>query len=287
MLVATLALVASVASALAADLRVAGSDLLGADFSAALREFAQRNEQTLSLSLDGSRAALAQLDDGSADIGLIVLRPEESPPAKLFKSVSLAYFAVVVLVRETSPLTQITFRQLGGIYSAAASSSFTRWGDLGLGGEWASRAIVPQAMGGGTGLSLELFREVVLAGGELRNVVLVQPSTDALVRKLATDEGGIALASALPVWARKLKVLPVAKADRDVAFGPTPENLHAGDYSLRLPLWLVVRRGTAASQLNFLRFLLGDEIAPLLERAQLVPLPAQTRNQLMFDLEQF
>ena len=277
---------ATVAWSPAAELRVVGSDLLGTEFTGAVKDFARRNELSLTLSLEGSRTGLARLQSGGADLGLIVLPPGEEPPATVFKGFPIAYHVVLVLVPDTSPLAQITFHELGGIFGAAESTSFTRWSDLGLTGEWAARAIVPQAMDPGTGLSLQLFRRVVLADGKLRSVVAIQLSGEAVLRKLETDEGGIALSGEVPAGAKKVRVLPVAKADRDVAFGPTPENIHAGDYPLRLPLWLVVRQEAAQAQLNFLRFLLSDETAPLLERAGLVTLPLQARNQLMFDLEQ-
>ncbi len=283
-----LLLLAALASspALAGDLRIVGSDLLGTEFAAAVKEFAMHNEVALTLSLEGSRAALRELDSGAADIALLVLRPGEEPPGALFKSYPFAYHIVVVLVPESSPLTQITFRELGEIYGATESTSFNRWGDLGLTGEWTSRAITPQAMSPGTGLATELFRRVVLNDGKLRSVVALQTSLDAVQRKLESEPGGIALAGSAPAAGKNIRVLPVARADRDVAFGPTPQNVHAGDYPLRLPVWLVVRRETGRAQLNFLRFLLGEEMTPRLEHAGLVTLPLQARNQLVFDLEQ-
>ena len=285
-IVAALLATAAPARLSAAALRLVGSDLLGAEFTAAVQEFAQRNEVPLSLALEGSRAGITQLESGGADFGLIILPPGEEPPGTPFKGIALAYHVVVVLVPESSPLAQITFRELGGIYGAAESASFTRWGELGLTGEWASRAIVPQAMSPGAELSLELFRRIVLGEGKLRGVVAVQSSAGALLRKLETDAGGIALIAARPADLKKIRVLPVTRADRDIAFSPTPENVHTGDYPLRLPVWLVVRREAAREQLNFLRFLLSDDVAPLLDRAGLVTLPLPARNQLVFDLEQ-
>lgn len=268
------------------ELRVVGSDLLGAGFTEAVQEFARREEMTLSLSLDGSRSGLAALQSGTADFGLVLLAPGEAPPAGAFKSFACAYLAAVVLVPAESPLTQVTYRELGGIFGASESLSYTRWGDLGLSGGWSARAITPQAMDAGSGLALELFRQLVLSGGALRSVVLLQPSEETLLRKLESDGGSIALAGRLPPATAKVRVLPVAKADKDVAFGPTPENVHAGDYPLRLPLWLVVRRDAGREQLNFLRFLLGDDLAPRLEAAGWMTLPLAARNQLVFDLEQ-
>lgn len=277
---------AALADAAPGELRVVGTDLLGGGFAEAIKTYARNNELPLKLALEGSHAGLAQLESGAADFGLLVLPPGAEPPGTLFKSVPLGYHVVVLLVPASNPLPQITYRELGGVYGESESTSFTRWGELGLTGAWASRSIAPQAASAGTGLALELFRRVALSDGKLRSVVLLQETTDSLLRKLEADEGSIALAGRVTLASEKIRILPVAKADRDVAFGPTPENVHAGDYPLRLPLWLVVRRETGRTQLNFLRFLLSDDVAPLLERAGLVVVPLSARNQFSFDLEQ-
>lgn len=269
-------------------IRVVGSDLLGADFSAAVNDYAKRNEQELSLELEGSRQALSEIAAARADVAVLVLRPEEKPPEGMYRSVPFGYFTTVVLVPEALPVTQLSFSQLAGIFGANAGTNHVRWGELGVAGEAASRAIEPEAMAGGTGLSLELFRHLVLAGGALKPTVARQTTTAALLRKLsAASAGSIALAGSLPARATGVRVLLVARGDQDVAFGPTPENVEAGDYPLRLTLWLVVRKDfVRAGGLDFLRFLLGDESADGLARAGLVSLPAPVRRQTTFDLEQ-
>jgi phosphate transport system substrate-binding protein len=272
--------------ALAGELRVVGSDLLGPEFATVLSDYARRNGIVLKLELEGSHAGLSQVKSGQAEIALLVLLPGESPPAAPWHSVALAYHAAVVLVAADMPLPQLTFSQLAGIFGANSSANYTRWGDLGLGGEWFTRNITPQALAPGVALPTELFRHLVLRGGPLKATVVQQDSMPALIKKMAVDQGGIALAATLPAGAKGLKTVPVAKGSRDTAFGPTPQNLHAGDYPLRLPLWLVVRRDAIAADFAFLRFLLDDEVAAALERAQLVPVPRPARSQLSFELEQ-
>jgi phosphate transport system substrate-binding protein len=271
--------------ALASEVRVVGSDLLGAEFAEALRDYARRNEIELKLELEGSRAGLNELKEARAEIALLVLPPGEAPPAAPWHSVTLAYHTAVVIVSSDLPLAQLTFAQLAGIFGTSASASLSRWGEVGLDQEWSARTISPQAMAPANALSTELFRQAVLRGAPLRGVVVQQDSTGALLRKMATDQGGIALVPAMPAGAKGLKVVPVAKGGSDVAFGPTPQNVHAGDYPLRLPVWLVIRRDAIRPTLGLLRFVLGDDVAAVLARVQLVPLPREARNQLGFDLE--
>ncbi|HVU24196.1 MAG TPA: LysR substrate-binding domain-containing protein, partial [Opitutus sp.] len=191
------------------EVRVAASDLLDAEFAAAAQDFARESELKLTLVLDGSRDAEARLRDDRADIGLIMLRLGQPAPGDGFRSFPLGYQVVCVLVAAASPLTQVTVPDVAGIYGAAAGASHVRWGELGLTGDWAVRTIEPLALAVGAGLSHELFRELVLAGGDFKSVVALQPSVDELTRKLAASQAGIALAGALaPDQARGLKLLP-------------------------------------------------------------------------------
>jgi len=281
-----LALAGSV-SAAAAEIRVVGCDLLGPDFAAALRAHAQRCEVDLTLALEGSHGGRARFEAGAADLALLVLRPEEMPPAPPHRGVPLGYFTTIVLVPAASPLTEISLGELAGIFGADTPADHSRWGDLGLGGEWTARAIGPQALAPEAGLSSALFRHHALGGGVFKTVVDRPESTAALMRKLAADPGGIALAGAAPRPDEGgANVLRVSRGDADVAFGPTPENVHAGDYPLRLTLWLAVRREFAdAGGLDLVRFLLGDESARQLERAQVLPLTRPVREQLRFETE--
>ncbi len=273
-------------TALGGELRVVGSDLLGPEFATALRDYARRNEVDLKLELERSRAGLSKLKSGQAEIALLVLPTGESLPSAPWHSVTLAYHATVVLVAADLPLTQLRFSQLAGIFGSNSFANCTRWGELGLGGEWAGRTITPQASASGARLSTELFRHLVLHDGPLKSLVVQQDSMSALLRKMVVDQGGIALVSAVPADAKDLKTVPVAMGERDIAFGPTPQNLHAGDYPLCLPLWLVVRRDAIPASFAFLRLLLGDEVAATLERVQLSPVPSMARNQVSFELEQ-
>jgi ABC-type phosphate transport system substrate-binding protein len=267
--------------------RMAGSDLLGPDFTTAVRSYADRRGQELSLVLDGSRDGAEAVAAGRVDVAVLVLRPEETPPQDTYRSVPLGYFVTVVLVPDALPVTQISLAQLAGIFGADAASSHARWDEIGVPGDAASRAIEPQAVAGGPGLALELFRHRVLADGPLKPTVALCESTDVLLRQLTGGPaGGIALVGAMPEPAAGVHALLVAQRDGGVAFGPTPENIHDGDYPLRLTLWLAVRKQFVRDGgLDFLRFLLSDEAAAALTRAGIVPEPPSVRRQTAFDLE--
>lgn len=274
-----------VAHAVRAEVRVVGSDLLGAKFSEAVTTYSKRNDMGVRLALEGSRAGLEQLRAGTADLGLMVFSPGEKPPEAPFAVLPVAYHTAVVVVPASVPVTQITFGQLNAIYGDDAQAGVRRWNDLGVAGEWANRNILPNIPGAGGGITFDLFRYTVLTAPSLRPTVGVQANLADTMTRIRGDEGGMAVMPMLPENQPRLKMLLVARGAQDVAFGPTPENLHSGDYPIRLPVYLVFRKGDAKRLQGVLRYLLSEEAVPVWESAHLVPLPIQARNQQIFDLE--
>ncbi len=281
LVVLTLILAFSVAAS-AADLRIVGSDLPGLEFTRSLYAFAGREGLALAVALDGSRPGLAALKSSRADLALLTLPPGERSDLAGFESLPLAAHRVVVIVPTVMPLESITLAQLAAIYGANAPLNYSRWGDLGLADEWAGSPIVAHAPAAGFGLTAAYFRRAGLRDQPFRSQVGRYASAADLVQRLAGDSRALAIASALPPGATEFKVVPVAAQAGDPAFSPTAANLQSGDYPLGLPLVIVFRRESAERLWPVLRFLLSDEAAALLERAELVPAPsAQRRRQLL------
>ncbi|HTJ79915.1 MAG TPA: substrate-binding domain-containing protein [Rariglobus sp.] len=272
-------------SVLRAEVRIVGSDILGKDFVDALAVYSKRNDLGLSLNFTGSESGLEQLRAGTADLGIVVLAPNETKPEAPFVAIPAAYQTAAVVVPAALSLTQITFDQLNSIYSDKAESTIKRWGDLGVTGVWSNRNILPNITGPGRGLSYDLFRYTVLSSPDLRPTVAVQQNADEALSRITEDEGGIAIMALLPSKQPGLKALLVARGPNDVAFGPTEDNVYSGDYPIRLPVFLVFKKSSAKQLQLVLRYLLSEDAVPLWRNAGLMPLPIQARNQQIFDLE--
>lgn len=270
-----------------ADIRVVGSDFLREALAPAVRDFTRQNEAEVRLDLRGTRPGLDDLRDGRADVGLFLLPPGEKPPADSFVSRVIGYHVAVLIVPAASPVTQITYDQLRGIFGQGGRANFSRWGDLGLTGEWSGRAIALHAPGPAVSLVLPMFQRLLLNGGVALPAVEAAASRAQLEQQVRQAENAIGLSPALPPDGSGLRVLSVAASARDAAYAPTPENLHSGDYALRLPLYVVFRREAAPGLLLFLKFLLDEEGgAAALARADFQPAPLGVRNQLVFELEE-
>ena len=268
-------------------IRLAGSDLLDAALRPNLESFAKQNELALSFELRGSRLGLEALQAGKADLGLLVFAEQDPKPGPEFSSAVFGYLTSVVVVPADVTITQISFPQLAGIFGASELNSYKRWSEIGALGTWAPRSISCMALRRSAGLSLDLFRYNVLQKPEVKPTVALLDSADEIYTRLLGEEGGIAILPSPPPASMKLKVLLVAKSGGagDVAYPPTSENLHTGDYPLRLPVHVVFRKGEASKVSRVIKHLLADETLPALQAAGVVPLPVQARNQLVFDIE--
>lgn len=272
------------AIATAAPIRVVGSDLLADSVSAELKGYAKKNDIELTVSMSGSRTGLEQLENGAADFGLLIFGADDKRPGVEFTVLPVGYLTAVLIAPAGVSLSQINYGQLAGVFGANEAQIFRRWGDLGVTGAWSSRGITAMAANR-DGLALDLFRYEVMSAPELRSTVVLFKDSSLLLARLSGEEGGIGIVATPPVNNPRLKVLLVAKGERDVAYGPSPENLHSGDYPLRLPLRLVFRKGDASRLNSVFRHLLADETIPALLAAGVTPLPVQARNQLVFELE--
>jgi phosphate transport system substrate-binding protein len=260
-----------------------GSDLMGPAFRTTLERWADEGGAVVSLDLRGTRLARDDLAVGEAELAVLVTPDRATPLPADWLVLPLAYHVAVAVAAPESPISQLDLTQLREIYGAG-TPGVTRWGDLGAAGEWAGWAVQPVMTGPRLGLAHELMRHRILQTIELKPTVTVLDEVETLSSRVRATPGGLGIG---PVAPGDLKTLLLAAAPGEIAFGPSPENVHAGDYPIRVPVKLVLPRRRAAEQWALLRFLLGDEMAAALHRDGLVPLPQAVRRQLVFDLEEF
>ena len=197
-----------------------------------------------------------------------------------FRAVPLGYHPIVVLVPEACPLEKISLEQLRHVFGSAPGENGNtrlRWQDLGARGEWSGAFVTLVAPEVGSGLMLEYFTTTVLRERPLRAGVERFSGTAELRAYFADSSRAIALAPVLPRGSRGIRALRIAAADDDPGVGPTLETIHAGIYSLRMPIQVVFRPERARDLAPLFEFLFGDTSAALLEQAEVSPLPASLR----------
>lgn|GEM_PF-1997716 len=116
--------------------------------------------------------------------------------------------------------------------------------------------------------------------------VAVDTSPEEWRRHLLPSEGGLGLVAFSPPLDGGLNVLALALNQGGIAFAPTAENVHRGDYPIRWPVYLVFRRDDVKELYALLQFLLGEEAAASLGKGDLLPVPEPVRRAVLFSLEQ-
>jgi len=269
-------------AASAQEIRISASDLLGEYIEPPLEGFEQENGVELRIDKIGTLPAMDRLRADETDIAIIAVPEGQPVPRDSYMVYPFAYDVAVIVVNESNPIDEISMARLGGVFGANEELNHNSWGELGLSG-WGNRSIKPLVGQKPGSISLELFKNSVLLRGGLKpSVSIVNDSeVEALV---ASDAVSIAILPNLPESPR-LKALMVSSAKDGPAFGPSEDNVHYGDYPIRLAFFIVFEERDEERVKPVLRALLSDETAAALRENDLFALPDTVRRKFLIDLD--
>jgi phosphate transport system substrate-binding protein len=236
----------------------------------------------ISVDIGGSGQGGPRLTNGSADFAFIareMMGREEFPFVDKFGykpfaiSVSGGSFAVkaftdcvVFIVNKDNPLTEITYPQLDAIYSATHNRGIrepiTKWGQLGLSGEWADAPI--DAWGVEIPNGYDNFVNMhVLAYGQWRDGIRSDKTVIPLSDRVAADKFAISYTGLAWDTNPNTKVLRLAVHPGDVAIAPTFDTVASQTYPLARTIYIFANRAPG-KPLNpvlreFIRYALSRE----------------------------
>jgi ABC-type phosphate transport system substrate-binding protein len=266
----------------AVEIRIAASDLLADYIEPPLKAYGAMNDLSFDIDSIGSLPALDRLRSDEVDLAIIAVPEGNEVPREEFSIYPFAYDAAVVVVNESNPIDEISLAHLGGIFGSNEEFNFNTWGDLRLSG-WGSRNIKPLTGTSEKSIALELFKYTIFRSGSMKpSVAMVK---DAEVEDLLrSDAASIAILSRMP---RKssVKVLMVSTTNEAPAFGPSDDNVHYGDYPIRLAFYIVYDPRDEAKLRPVIRELLNDAVAESLRKNNLIALPDTVRRKLLIDLD--
>lgn len=184
--------------------------------------------------------------------------------------------AQAILVNSANPIRRITVAQLAGIFSA--NPTITRWGQLGLTGDWADRPIhvrmpprvVPNSMS---------MQRMILGGGDWNAAAVEAPIADT-AKAVLNDPAAIGFGG-LEEGDPALRALDVAGADG--MYAPlNAESASSGRYPLTRYMYIRLAHGAIPPQIaSFLRFVLSRDGQERVRYSGYFPLTAaETRVQL-------
>jgi len=266
----------------AEEIRIAASDLLADFISEPLQVYGSEHSIEFTIDSIGSLPALDRLRSDEIDLAIIAVPENTEVPREEFQTFPFAYDVAVVAVNESNPIDEISMARLGGIFGSDEEFNYTSWGDLGLSG-WGNRSIKPLAGLADGSISLELFKFSVLRGGQMRTTV-AEVKDGEVEELLRSDAASIAILPHLPT-SKQVKALMISSEADGPAFGPTNDNVHYGDYPIRLAFYIVYNGRDEARVQELHRVLMSDEVADALRKNYLYALPDTVRRKLKMDLD--
>jgi len=271
-------------TAQAEEIRIAASDLLADYIRAPLNAYAAENDSTFVVDSIGSLPALDRLRSDEIDLAIIAVPDGDEVPRDEFSVYPFAYDVAVIVVNATNPIDEISVARLGGIFGSNEELNLNTWGELGLSG-MGSRNIKALAGTSDESIALELFKYSILKGGVMKPSVSMVKNTE-VEDLLRSDAASIAILSRMPEN-KNIKVLMVSSESDTYApaFGPTDDNVHYGDYPIRLAYYIVYNLRDDAKLRPTIRELLNDEVAISLRSKDLIALPETVRRKFLIDLD--
>ena len=160
---------------------------------------------------------------------------------------------LAIFVHSDNPLTALTLRQVAQIFTGEV----TRWGELGLKGDWAGRPIRAYGVERDRVLAL-LLKDKTFSGREFAKQMRGFPQSADVVRHVAEDVSGIGYAAAMRTVVG-VRVLALATREGQAPVAATKQGIMSGAYPLDRFLLIHVRRPIPPIAREFLQLVLSAE----------------------------
>jgi len=198
----------------------------------------------------GSSTAPPALIEGTAQLGPMSRQMKATEVDAFEKKygykpteIKVAIDALAVFVHKDNPIKGLTMEQLDGIFSSTnkrGGKPINTWGELGLTGEWANRALSLFGRNSASG-TYGFFKEHTLKNGDFRATVKEQPGSSSVVQGVATDLGGIGY-SGIGYKTSGVKAVALAEASGGGPQEPSLDNCLSGAYPLARFLYVYVNK---------------------------------------------
>lgn len=263
--------------------RIVGSDLLKPVIEAALRDHKAIDAQSVKLELKGTLPGVDQWQAGNAELLVEAILPGKPVP---HDAVPLGYAVAIVLVHKNNPILELSLPQLASIYGQGSDASVQRWSEVGAIGSFGNRTISPAIVESRQAILVDQFRDQVLSNSQLRSSVRRLSDQAEIALIFNGDLGAIVVTDRLPAADSQAKAMPLSLGgENHFAFGPTEQNIHYGEYPLRVGFYLRFNAENRDAVKAIVALLLGNSSAERLTSAGFIPVPEVQRKRLLQELD--
>jgi phosphate transport system substrate-binding protein len=237
--------------------------------------------------LKSTISAVGGVYSGRADIGLLgrEIWPSE---AQAFESVTghlptsievatgaydvpKATYALMIFVHRSNPIASLSTGQLDRIFGDTGRRPIRTWGDLGLKGAWAKRAIHLYGFSTDNDKAL-IFSQLIFKQSVGWSCNLRQYSNasgpnavdagELILEGVAKDPAGIGISN-IHYATQAVKLMPLSTQDHKPPVEPTRENVASRRYPLTRAVYIVLDRAPHSAVnpavLEFLRYILSRQ----------------------------
>jgi len=155
--------------------------------------------------------------------------------------IAVAIDALAVFVNKDNPIKSLNMQQLDSIFSSTrkrGGKDATKWGDVGLTGDWADKPISLYGRNSASG-TYGFFKEHVLKKGDYKGSVKEQPGSASVVQSIEKELGAIGYSG---IGYKTSGVKAIAVADKAGPVEPTQKNTETFKYPIARYLYIYVNR---------------------------------------------
>ncbi|MEW6132306.1 MAG: phosphate ABC transporter substrate-binding protein PstS family protein [Pseudomonadota bacterium] len=205
-------------------------------------------------------------------------------------AVPVAIDALAVYVNKDNPIKGLSIPQVDAIFSATRKcghkEEITKWGQLGLTGDWASRNIALYGRNSVSG-TYGYFKKNALCKGDFSKRVAEQPGSASVVQSVTGQIGAIGY-SGIGYKTSGVRAVALSKKDGQPFVEPTPENALNKTYPLSRVLYVYVNKRPnqplPPMEREFFRMVLSKQGQEVVVKDGFVPLPAAMAQKALHDL---
>lgn len=240
----------------------------------------------------GSSTAPPALISGTAQLGPMS-RPMKGTEIDQFEKkygykptpIRTSVDALTVFVNKDNPIKCLSIAQVDALFSKSRrhghKEDITRWGQVGLTGEWANKPISLYGRNSASG-TYGFFKEHVLKNGDYKDSVKEQPGSAAVVQGVTVDRfaagySGIGYATA------GVKAVPLAEKAGGRCVEATADNSYDGSYPLARFLYVYINKAPAKPidplTREFVKLIVSKEGQEVVIKDGYFPIPASIAKE--------
>lgn len=236
----------------------------------------------------GSSTAPPALTEGTSNFGPMS-RPMNAKEIEAFEkkqgykptAVPVAIDALAVYVNKDNPIKGLTMAQVDAIFSPTRKCGgpvdITKWGQVGLSGGWADRAIALYGRNSVSGTN-GYFKEHAMCKGDYKKNVAEQPGSASVVQSVTGQLNAIGY-SGIGYKTSGVRAVPLTKKEGMPFVEADAKNAISGTYPLARVLYVYVNKKPNQPlqplEREFFKMVLSKQGQTVVVKDGFVPLPAK------------